>query len=360
MGVVSTDFVTCASSSIFDVRAGIALNDNFVKLISWYDNEWGYSNRLVDLAVYMAKQDGNMGRSRGTVCICGAGNAAHVFIPYYANLGYTVTVFADFKDEADRLKAGVDANGGIEIYDRCDPSNVRSYKGTPSIVSKNAADAIPQADYVIVALPSFAIKNVLTNIKAHLKQGATVYIMPGQGGVDYIAKEVVGDLCREGKITVAGILPMPFNCRISDWGKRVQLAALKYSYDLAAIPAKDAGKAAKALSGLLAGRPVNPIGNYVGIALHASNPNIHPGRLYGLFKDYTQGKIYPENPLFYETWDDDSSKWCQLISDERLKIWTTICQKVPGTGDPSQVPHLKPYIEAIYGAQIHDSSTMAK
>merc|ERR1739846_115782 len=57
--VVSTDFVGCKSSSIFDIGAGISLNDNFVKLISWYDNEWGYSNRLVDLCVYMSKQDGN-------------------------------------------------------------------------------------------------------------------------------------------------------------------------------------------------------------------------------------------------------------------------------------------------------------
>merc|ERR1712181_123986 len=52
--VCSTDFVSCKPSSIFDIGAGIQLNDNFVKLVSWYDNEWGYSNRLVELAVYMS------------------------------------------------------------------------------------------------------------------------------------------------------------------------------------------------------------------------------------------------------------------------------------------------------------------
>jgi len=55
--VVSTDFIGHKCSSIFDVKAGIQLNDNFVKLISWYDNELGYSNRLVDLAIHMHKVD---------------------------------------------------------------------------------------------------------------------------------------------------------------------------------------------------------------------------------------------------------------------------------------------------------------
>ncbi|KRY05551.1 Glyceraldehyde-3-phosphate dehydrogenase, cytosolic [Trichinella patagoniensis] len=53
--VVSTDFLGDSRSSIFDAKAGIALNDNFVKLVTWYDNEWGYSNRVVDLLRHIAK-----------------------------------------------------------------------------------------------------------------------------------------------------------------------------------------------------------------------------------------------------------------------------------------------------------------
>ena len=56
--VVSTDFVGHSASSIFDARAGIQLNDKFVKLVAFYDNEWGYSKRVVDLLVFAAEKDG--------------------------------------------------------------------------------------------------------------------------------------------------------------------------------------------------------------------------------------------------------------------------------------------------------------
>ena len=54
--VVSTDFVGDPRTSIFDATAGIMLNDHFVKLVAWYDNEWGYSNKVLDMIAYTAQK----------------------------------------------------------------------------------------------------------------------------------------------------------------------------------------------------------------------------------------------------------------------------------------------------------------
>ncbi|MEG1805135.1 MAG: type I glyceraldehyde-3-phosphate dehydrogenase [Clostridia bacterium] len=64
--VVSSDFIGEVHTSVFDYKAGIALTDTFVKLVAWYDNEWGYSNKVVDLICHAAKVDGVL-----TCCKCG-------------------------------------------------------------------------------------------------------------------------------------------------------------------------------------------------------------------------------------------------------------------------------------------------
>ncbi|MEM8639976.1 MAG: type I glyceraldehyde-3-phosphate dehydrogenase [Cyanobacteria bacterium P01_G01_bin.54] len=56
--VVSSDFLTDPHSSTFDAGAGMELNSNFFKVVSWYDNEWGYSMRVVDLMLFMAQSEG--------------------------------------------------------------------------------------------------------------------------------------------------------------------------------------------------------------------------------------------------------------------------------------------------------------
>ncbi len=61
--VVSTDFLGDSHSSIFDAGAGIELNSNFFKVVAWYDNEWGYSHRVVDLMLSMAQKEGLLERA---------------------------------------------------------------------------------------------------------------------------------------------------------------------------------------------------------------------------------------------------------------------------------------------------------
>merc|ERR1711937_794840 len=65
--VVSSDFVGETCSTVFDAEAGIMLTPTFVKLVTWYDNEWGYSTRLVDLVGLMAVEDGIDVKEEGTV-----------------------------------------------------------------------------------------------------------------------------------------------------------------------------------------------------------------------------------------------------------------------------------------------------
>jgi glyceraldehyde 3-phosphate dehydrogenase len=56
--VVSSDFIGDARTSIFDAKAGIQLSPTFVKVVSWYDNEWGYSSKVLELIAHMAKVNG--------------------------------------------------------------------------------------------------------------------------------------------------------------------------------------------------------------------------------------------------------------------------------------------------------------
>merc|ERR1712232_247616 len=106
--VVSTDFATCAYSSIFDLNACIALNENFVKLVSWYDNEWGYSNRLVNLACHMAVVDGTIPKPAKIVSV----KAREIF-----DSRGNPTVEVDLLTEQHLFRAAVPSGASTGIYE---------------------------------------------------------------------------------------------------------------------------------------------------------------------------------------------------------------------------------------------------
>jgi len=106
--VVSTDFVSCKFSSIFDKSACIALTNTFVKLVSWYDNEWGYSNRLVDLACHMATVDGVVPPAAKVVSL----KAREIF-----DSRGNPTVEVDLLTEVHLFRAAVPSGASTGIYE---------------------------------------------------------------------------------------------------------------------------------------------------------------------------------------------------------------------------------------------------
>merc|ERR1719440_2711271 len=106
--VVSSDYYTDPRSSIFDESACIALNDTFVKLVSWYDNEWGYSNRLIDLACHMAVVDGIVPAPSKVVSI----KAREIF-----DSRGNPTVEVDLLTEMHLFRAAVPSGASTGIYE---------------------------------------------------------------------------------------------------------------------------------------------------------------------------------------------------------------------------------------------------
>jgi hypothetical protein len=350
--------------------------------------------------------------SKLKICVCGAGNGAQSLIAFLSHQTdrYEVSVLASYGDEAEQLQTVVAASSGkgITVVDRSDLANVFEYSGKPCHITKNPAEVIPFADAVIVVVPGFALRSIFTEIQPHFrdvdatsdskKEGTLVYVLPGQGSANLVAENVFKEDLHSGKIILAGVIPMPVNARIQEWGRLVDLTSFKPEYWVATVPAGESQRAADLFQNLMtdsdharvkhdcqvqttdiARAPVmvHPISNYLGLLLHASNPNLHPGRLYRLFKS-TKDFEKHEIVRFYEDWDDESSDYMQRLSDERLAIWRALCAKLdeqkemtgkrmclrgkladrPPRACEDEVPSIYNYLTAIYKGQIADTSKL--
>jgi len=106
--VVSTDYLSDPRSSIYDESAGIALTDTFVKLVSWYDNEWGYSNRLLDLACHIATVSGMVPKASTVVSV----KAREIF-----DSRGNPTVEVDLLTDMHLFRAAVPSGASTGIYE---------------------------------------------------------------------------------------------------------------------------------------------------------------------------------------------------------------------------------------------------
>lgn len=290
------------------------------------------------------------------VCICGGGNAAHVmaglFSAEYNNTIKKVNIFSNFSDTAERMREGVEKGDGIRV----NMPDGRTVIGKPDIISNNAEDVIPDSNLIIMPVPSLAYKSLLEEIKPYIASGTIIGATPGMGGFDWDLKRVLEN--RYDDIIAFNLVPMPWNCRIIEYGREVEVKVQKTPLSFACNQSSSEirRKIQKILTDIFR-LDTNILDHFLAITLWPANPVIHPARLYGLFKDYEEGKVYKRNPLFYEDMDDFSAECIQKVSDELQNI----CRCIEEKSSVRLLRDILPIIDSIksvYPDQIEDVSSL--
>lgn len=271
------------------------------------------------------------------VCIVGGGNAAQAMAALFPHMGISCNMFVPYADEAEQICRAIDEQGYIvaDFASHNDPHG--EIRGRPDKISKNAADVVPDCDVFVLPLPSFAYRDVLLAMKPYLKEGAFIGATPGQGGFDWMAREVLGTAV--DSMVIFSILPMPFNCRIVDFGKRVYVQEFKKRYKVGATPSHQSAAAA-AISDHLFGASES-CGHSLSCALYPVNAVIHPARLYSLCKDWHVGETFESNPLFYEDMNDESVELMDAVNKELIAVVDAL--NVQGMGEV-EVPHIQDFL----------------
>jgi len=290
------------------------------------------------------------------VCICGGGNAAHVmaglFSADYNSTINKVSIFSNFSDTAERMREGVEKGNGIKVY----MPDGRTVIGKPDIISDNAADVIPDSNLIIVPVPALAYESLLREIKPYISSGTVIGATPGMGGFDWILKQIFRQ--KYNDIIAFSMVPMPWNCRIIEYGREVEVKVQKEPLSFACN--RSSSEIRKKLQKMfidIFGLETNILDHLLAITLFPANSVIHPARLYGLFKDYEEGKVYNENPLFYEDMDDFSANCIEKVSDELQ----TICRCIEEKSKIKLLQDVLPIDESIlsvYPGKIKDTSNL--
>ena len=162
--------------------------------------------------------------------------------------------------------------------------------------------AIENSNYIFITYPAFLFEELSKNITKYLTKEHHLIFIPGSGGAELWFKEATLKGC-----TITGLQRVHSVARIVEHGSITNEIGVRKELKIASIP-NSYNKKIKPIIEKLFSIPVKLLDNYLNITLINSNPILHTGRLYSIFKDYSKGITYNKLPLFYENWDDESSK----------------------------------------------------
>ena len=203
----------------------------------------------------------------------------------------------------------------ITVFDK---DNNKEYTYTPYKITENIKEAVQNANIIFITLPSFASKEFIEKSKEYIKPNTYVGFYPGTGGIEFISKDLIEKGC-----IIFGTQRIASVVRLKKYGEYVITAGKRKELFLGAIPYNKTKEVSKIVSQLLEMK-ITPLPNYLSVSLTPSNHILHPSRLYTIFKDYKEGKTYKHIPLFYEDWNNESSKYLIKCDEELHQILNKI------------------------------------
>lgn len=237
--------------------------------------------------------------SSPVICICGGGSLGLVCASVFVSQGLQVNILTGHPDNWNRNIESIDNNGKL-------------YKGVLNRVSDIPDSVIPNADIILLCVPGYLIQKTLIDIKPFLKRESIVGSIVSSTGFFIFAHEIFGD-----KAPLFGFQRVPFISRSKEYGKIGQLLGYKKSLNVAIENYEDSFT--ETLSKIFI-TPVNRLANFYEASLTNSNPILHTGRLFSMWKDYRIGMTYDTCPLFYHDWTDDASETLLAMDREFMAL----------------------------------------
>jgi hypothetical protein len=220
----------------------------------------------------------------------------------------------------------------IQVYNREDQL---LYQSKIDVITSDLTECVSNADIIFIAMPSHVVGKVIMHLHNLVKKGAKVVFLPGSGGKEFIAKQILEHEC-----IIVGLQRVHCIARLKEYGHSVYMLGKKDKLFVSTIPSDDCDEACSLLTQLFQIKCIS-LKNYLAVTLTPSNPILHTSRLYAIFNNYVDGKIYSEIPLFYEDWDIESAHILFECNSELQRLCFAI-NKI----DLTQVVSLKEYYES--------------
>lgn len=262
------------------------------------------------------------------VCICGGGSLAHVCAGVLSSQPEVeVNIFTRKPELWSHQLEVTDSRGKV-------------YNGNLNIISNSPEEALKDCDIVFLCLPGFAIEGTLNSIKPYIGN-AVVGSIVCSTGFFFAAHRILGEDAR-----LFGFQRVPYIARTKEYGHTANLLGYKPQLAIAVENVED-NEAFRQLVETLWMTPVKLLGSHYEVSLTNSNPILHTGRLYSMWKDWN-GEVYDHNILFYKEWTNEASQMLIDMDAEFMQLLDVL----PVT--KGAIPSLLEYYES------HDEESLTR